>query len=408
MSVFNNKKLSVIESKNRTEKKHTILIVDDEEYNLKTLSSLLSEQYNILEANDGQSALDLIKSLDDPSIIHLIISDQRMPNLTGVELLEQSQTIIPHAKSIILTGFSDVDIIIQAINQCCIFKFMLKPFEQYDLLLTVQRALEAYNLEAKNIALMRKLLSLNNSLEKEVKEKNALLEKQYTTLVTIASHDLRKPLMLVQDIIETIQQGITNNSIQSIEDIQEDLTLIADSNSYMSDITENYLDTQIITTGHLKLIIKETDIHKLINDVIKYNHANAQRKKITLHNNVDNTPLLIQIDKTRISQVLDNLIGNAIKFCSAENNILVNTQVKDQLLKISITDTGPGISEQDKQKLFTKFAKLSNKPTGNEVSLGLGLYICKQIMELHKGTIHATDNPEGGSIFTLTLPLSSS
>ena len=117
MALFDKKKLREIQNKEKVEKKHSIMIVDDEEGNLNVLSSMLSEKYRLFLARDGKEALKLLEEMENPEDIALIISDQRMPNLTGTQLFEQLIPIIPDTVRIILTGFTDISAIIDSINK---------------------------------------------------------------------------------------------------------------------------------------------------------------------------------------------------------------------------------------------------------------------------------------------------
>lgn len=163
--IINRDKLKKIKENLNIEKKYTILLVDDELANLEAITRVLEEHYNIIKAKDGFEALDILKN-SNPEKINLIISDQRMPGMTGVEFLKQTISIIPNVIRIILTGFMDVNDIIDAVNEGHIYKFLLKPLEPTDLLVSVKRALEAYELEAKNIKLIEQLKDANEKLEK--------------------------------------------------------------------------------------------------------------------------------------------------------------------------------------------------------------------------------------------------
>lgn len=164
--IINRDKLKKIKENSNVEKKYTILLVDDELANLEAITRVLEEHYNIIKAKNGDEALEMLKNYSDPAKINLIISDQRMPGMTGVEFLKETMTVIPNAIRIILTGFMDVNDIIDAINEGHIYKFLLKPLEPTDLLVSVKRALEAYELEAKNIKLIKELKDTNEKLEK--------------------------------------------------------------------------------------------------------------------------------------------------------------------------------------------------------------------------------------------------
>lgn len=132
--------------------RHTIMLVDDEPIFLKELSKLLASEYSVITAQNGTEALEILKKMDDPGDISLIISDQRMPGITGVELLERlvAEKIIPDAIRIILTGFVDIPVIIDAVNRANIYKFILKPYEPEELLLTIKRAIEHFDLKREN------------------------------------------------------------------------------------------------------------------------------------------------------------------------------------------------------------------------------------------------------------------
>ena len=145
MGVFKINALKKAET--QKQKKYTILLVDDEESNLDVLESILSEEYFILTARDGQEALELIEREPDPEKIQLIITDQRMPRLSGVDFLEKTLNIIPRTKRIILTGYADLQVVISSINRVHVFQFILKPFERESLLRSVTLALEAYESE---------------------------------------------------------------------------------------------------------------------------------------------------------------------------------------------------------------------------------------------------------------------
>ncbi len=172
-----------------TIKKHTLLLVDDEKSNLSSLCRILSPWYAILTAQDGHEALELIQNEKEPEHIHLIISDQRMPRMTGVEFFEKTIPIIPETIRMILTGFTDIDVIISSINEGQIYKFLTKPIEAHDLLITVRRALEAYELEQENLLLLEELKALNASLEKKIKERTLQLEQANQKLERLSQID---------------------------------------------------------------------------------------------------------------------------------------------------------------------------------------------------------------------------
>ena len=167
MSIFRNEKVKEFAnnlkegSKECSFKKHTLLIVDDEVSNLSILVDLFKDEYNLLTAGDGQEALELIENDHDPTRINLILTDNRMPKLSGIEFLKQSIAIIPQSIRMIITGYTDKISLINSINESNIYKFIAKPYDSNDLKITVQRALEAYDLK-------KSIYDLGNVFEKFV------------------------------------------------------------------------------------------------------------------------------------------------------------------------------------------------------------------------------------------------
>jgi DNA-binding NtrC family response regulator len=147
MALFEKEKFHKMKVKDGAVKKHTIMIVDDEEKALESMYSLLSEDYHIITAQDGQEALDMIEKMSqaEKDKLSLIISDQKMSKVTGIELFERLLPILPKTMRIILTGYADIPLIIDAINKTQIYQFIQKPFEPEDLKLIVKRAVEAYD-----------------------------------------------------------------------------------------------------------------------------------------------------------------------------------------------------------------------------------------------------------------------
>ncbi|AJH01546.1 hybrid sensor histidine kinase/response regulator [Clostridium beijerinckii] len=164
--VINKDKLRELNKTDGKDKKYTILLIDDELANLEALTRLLEEEYYVIKAENGFEALNILKDESCSKKINLIISDQRMPGMTGVELLKQTISIVPNAIRIILTGFMDVKDIIDSINEGHIYKFLLKPLEADELLISVKRALETYELKMKNIKLIDELKQTNKKLKK--------------------------------------------------------------------------------------------------------------------------------------------------------------------------------------------------------------------------------------------------
>ena len=147
MALFNMKRLENLDSApSSPDVRPIVMIVDDESANRQVMTALLNPNYRLLIANDGQDALDIINRLEDKNALACVISDQRMPRVTGIQLFEHLRLSLPRAIRIIVTGFIDIDAIVNSINNAEIYKFIIKPFDAQDFILTVKRAVEAFDL----------------------------------------------------------------------------------------------------------------------------------------------------------------------------------------------------------------------------------------------------------------------
>lgn len=132
-----------------------ILVVDDEPANLQKLRRTFVHRYEVLAAASGEEALELARRHDD---IAVIVADQRMPGISGVEFLRRTLDLLPHAVRIILTGYTDVDALMEAVNTCKVYRYIVKPWDPPDLLMTVERGLEAHRLAMENERFRRELI----------------------------------------------------------------------------------------------------------------------------------------------------------------------------------------------------------------------------------------------------------
>ncbi len=155
-----------------------IFVVDDDQSICSMLCYILMPHYRVMTANSGLEALEMIRTMPHPDDIQLILCDQHMPFMSGAAFLEKSRSIIPAAIRIIFTASREFDDVIVAINQAQIYSFILKPFSKNELLLTIERALEAYNLRAQNLRLMRESQALNASLAVQIHEKTRELQEE--------------------------------------------------------------------------------------------------------------------------------------------------------------------------------------------------------------------------------------
>jgi len=187
MSIFNIKNIAQVE--NTQAEKPLVMLVDDEIENLNVLRQLLEKKFQIITGLNGQEAIQLIDNMKDPTKIQLIISDQRMPKLTGVEFLEKIVKRMPNTIRIILTGYSDTQVIIDAINKAKLYKFITKPFDPVELSLTVQRGVEAFQMRKEIIEYTHNLEKIVARRTEELNDKNDELTAALNALEKLSLSD---------------------------------------------------------------------------------------------------------------------------------------------------------------------------------------------------------------------------
>ena len=225
-----------------------------------------------------------------------------------------------------------------------------------------------------------------------------------TEFLATASHDLRKPLAVIQDVANQSRHKLASGQEYDQKEYFDDMTVIGQSANYMQSIAECILDMQASGFGQIRLTRVPLHVESLVEEVLERNREHANSKQITLVSKHSSEKLIVDADRTRISQVLDNCVGNAIKFCSSGDSVTLSIKQENNNVFVEVSDTGPGLTDDDIKNLFKKDVELSNKPTDGESSNGLGLPICRQLIELHEGAIGAYNNEDKGSTFWFSLP----
>jgi signal transduction histidine kinase len=270
------------------------------------------------------------------------------------------------------------------------------------------------------------LIKWNRVLDSEVKRRTAELDlsnqrlaianeqlkvhdKMQKEFINIAAHELRTPIQPIIGLSEVLRSKKGSHSIGAIESQKqmhdEFLDVIIRNAKRLGRLTQDILDITKIESQSLTLNKEEFSLSQLISDAVEdyrnqLANENINGKNIKLEIISSNEPLWVEADRTRIHQVLSNLLNNAIKF-TREGTIFIMAERKDKEIFVSVSDVGTGIDPEIMPKLFTKFATKSNTGTG------LGLYISKSIIEAHGGRIWAKNNPDSkGAAFTFTLPFS--
>ncbi|MHC4270481.1 MAG: GAF domain-containing sensor histidine kinase [Planctomycetota bacterium] len=216
----------------------------------------------------------------------------------------------------------------------------------------------------------------------------------------MAAHDLRNPNVLVKLYL--------NQLVESLGNINEDqhiwIKKIQNISSSMMTLIDDFLDVSIVEANQLQLDLKPVLLNAFLLNNCEANKFITKEKSITLKLDLEKELLMVDIDSGRINQVINNLITNAVKYSVPNTEIILSTRVIDKEAVVSVIDQGQGIHPDDFNKLFKMFGKARGRPTADEKSTGLGLVICKHIVDAHGGRIWV-ESKDIGSTFKFTLPL---
>ncbi|MCG5059896.1 MAG: SpoIIE family protein phosphatase [Limnoraphis sp. WC205] len=221
------------------------------------------------------------------------------------------------------------------------------------------------------------------------------------------SHELRTPLNGIIGIAESLIDGATGELSQQTN---FNLTMIVSSGRRLSSLVNDLLDFSKLRHQNLDLQLKAVDLHAITDLVITLSQPLVGKKNLQLINSVSADLPLVQADENRLQQILHNLVGNAIKFTPAgQVEVLaeaVDLEGEQKFLKVIVSDTGIGISEDKFERIFESFEQAEGTTAREYGGTGLGLAITKQLVELHGGRISVSSRVHEGSIFSFTLPIS--
>jgi len=362
-----------------------ILIVDDDRLNVRILTTILkADGYAIHAAHSGEEGLEAYERVQPD----LVLMDVVMPGINGFETCRtlKSRHGAALAPVIFITAKTESDDIVEGLAAGGV-DYLPKPFKAREALARLRTHLVNRLLNEKQRQLVDQLSSANQA-------KNRLLG--------MVAHDLRNPLASIRGLADFLSDGtvgpITPDQLDLVKTIQE-------TSQSMLTMVNELLDQSVIESGELKIQPEERLIAELLTKSVYLNNIQAAKKGSRIEVDPELTDAILCIDADKVKQVVNNLLSNAIKFSPPNSVIRVCMERSTGTYSVLVRDQGPGIPESERHKLFKDFSQTSVKPTAGEKSTGLGLAICKRIMECHGGSIDAESVPAGGSVFRITFPL---
>lgn len=383
------------EPDNNIEKEINIVFLDDEEDIVYAMNKMFKrETFGVFATTDYNEA---IKTVEENNI-KLVVSDQCMPGITGVKFLGMVKDKKPQTIRILLSGQADIQEVEDAINLSGIYRFIHKPCEPDYLKKIVKEAIYHYDLVQKNRELLRLAKERTKELEATNMRLSSLYEKQ-KEFSTVVSHELRTPLASIKTAIDIV---ISETSGTLNEEQNKFLNKAKLNVDRLRRLIDDVLDISKLESGKMDIKLAMNSLKKVIEEVIEVNQPGAQKTGLYLKVDMDADLPDVLFDPDRISQVLNNLVTNAIKF-TKEGGVLITAKREGDKVVVCTKDSGAGIGPDDIPKLFKKFQQLD---TTSKDGTGLGLAICKEIIHQHKGKIWVESEVNKGSCFCFSLKIS--
>lgn len=349
-----------------------VLYIDDEENNLTAFKAGFRRQYEIYTAISAAEGLKILQNVD----IHVILADQKMPHITGVEFFKSISKTHPDPVRILLTGYTDIEALADAINHGDIYRYITKPWNDLELHNSIKNAYDAYKAKI------------------DLREKIAELEKtndELNRFIYSISHELRAPLVSTMGVVNVVKMEGLYDSCGEYWGLIE---TCANRLDYYIQKTLQYYKNNKNTSDITRIEFKKL-IPELI-DLYAYTDRDTHFH-IDIEQDTD-----FYGDAFRIEVILGNLISNAIKYQKQEEtnkkvNIVI--KVKSDVAQITISDNGMGILNEHLEKIFTQFFKVKTNH-----GTGLGLFIVKEALNKINGKISVSSDLSEGTTFKIIIP----
>ncbi len=366
-----------------------ILIVDDSPQNIISLKKVLEKNDFVVDtAYSGEEAL---KKILKRSYV-LIILDVQMPGMDGFEVAETISGFSKAKETAIIflsAASANLNLITRGYSSGGL-DYISKPVDMNILLLKVKTF---YRIYEQNRALTEMQVKLRAEIEfrKEA-------ERKKDEFISIASHELKTPMTSIKGYIQLLERSLDKNDITTVK---KRLHKVQNQVDKLNLLIADLLDISKIESGKLKLNKKQFSLEVLVDHIVEIMHNATPDVKILKKNFTD---FKVFGDEMRIEQVIINFITNAIKYAPDQEEIHLNSELRGDQLYFSVRDFGIGMSVEHQRKVFEKFYRIEETSERFQ-GLGIGLYICQEIIDRHKGIIGATSIPDQGSEFYFQIPL---
>jgi signal transduction histidine kinase len=368
----------------------SVLVVDDEESVATTIQAILQlDGHEVVAVTSGAEAIRILGQRQ----FDVVLTDLRLTDVDGVEVLKEVQRTAPESAAIMLTGYASLESAIAALRSGA-YDYLMKPSDVEELRATVNRAIERR-------VLRRRLLELEE------------VDRLKTQFLSMASHELRTPLTAVSGFIQVARRRLTRASERSDQvDWKEESTRAAETlelaqrqSRRLARLVDELLDVSRLQLGRVQMTRTQIDLVTSLREVVDRLGLLSTTHTFELTDQAKTAPVLA--DRDRLDQVFENLLNNAVKYSPDGGSIAIVIAREANEVHVSVADRGIGISPEELDNVFNLFYRSPDPRAGHVSGLGLGLYISREIVTRHGGKLWAESTGKG-STFHVTLPISAS
>ncbi len=365
-----------------------ILIIDDEPgiregtkrilQNFKVDYPFMDEQidFQVLEAGTGKSGIEII----DRELPEILLLDNKLPDIQGIEVLEYVKNKHYDIIVVMITSYASLELAVKATRDGA-YDFIPKPFTPQEIRASVENI-------TKQIFLKRMTQTLNKT-GKQIRFQ----------FLSVLSHELKAPLNAIEGYLRMIKEKQLGNNVDAYNEM---LDRSMERIKGMRQLILDLLDLTKIETGKAIQKLEAVNMLKIIQIAVDTIRPYAIQKDVDVYINA-REEIQMKADPGEIEIIMNNLISNAVKYNKPGGRVDVFLEKQNDTLKITVTDTGIGMKQEDKEKIFNDFVRIKSFETREITGSGLGLSIVKKIVDMYHGSIEVQSVPDKGTSFIITL-----
>ena len=366
-----------------------ILIVDDAPENIISLKIVLEK--NGFEVDTASSGDEALKKILKKSYV-LIILDVQMPGMDGFEVAEAISGYSKAKETAVIflsAASANVNLITRGYSSGGL-DYISKPVDMNILLLKVKTFYRIYEQS-------RALNEMQNKLLEEIEFRKEA-ERKKDEFISIASHELKTPMTSIKGYIQLLERSLDKNDIETV---RTRLHKVHNQVEKLNLLVADLLDISKIESGKLKFNKQYFNFDEVLDHIVEVMQQANPTVNLMKTGRIDRE---IFGDEMRIEQVIVNFITNAIKYAPNSHEVHITSELRGSEIYFAVKDFGIGMAKEHQQRIFDKFYRVEETSERFQ-GLGIGLYICREIIERHQGQIGVNSAPEEGSEFYFTIPV---